>query len=67
MYNEKASFNFRYMVWKIQSGIVPPFYYLIISEKEKLKLLKHRLCLKKQNAVQPIDQSETTLAITVGK
>ena len=67
IYNEKAYFHFRYMVWMIQSRIVPPFFYLIISENEKLKFLKHCLCLKKQNTVHPIVQSETTLTITVGK
>ena len=32
------------MLWKIQSGIVPPLFYLIIAEKDKLKALKEFMC-----------------------
>ena len=43
------------MFWKIQSGIVPPFFYVIIGEKEKLKLLRNLLCPERQNTVQPVE------------
>ena len=60
------SIHFRYMFWKIQSGIVPPFFYVFIGEKEKLKLLRNSLCPKKQNMVQPTVQAEM-VSVTVSK
>merc|ERR1711974_366711 len=36
----RYSSPFRGMLWKIQSGIVPPLFYVIIAEKDKLKALK---------------------------
>ena len=44
----------RYMLWKIQSGIAPPFFYVIVAEKDKLNTLRGFLCPQIQNAVQPI-------------
>ena len=43
----------RFMLWKIQSGIVPPFFYVAIAEKDKLKTLKGILCARKQNTIEP--------------
>ena len=65
-------------MWKIQSGIAPPLFYLIVAEKEKLKSLKlslkenlkrlklslrDLLCPKTQNTVEPIVQSTRMYAI----
>ena len=66
-------------MWKIQSGIAPPLFYLIVAEKEKLKNLKLSLkenlkrlklslrdlllCPKTQNTVEPIVQSTRMYAI----
>lgn len=47
----------RYMLWKIQSGTVPPFFYVVIAEKEKLNTLRGFLCPQLQNAVEPNVQS----------
>ena len=52
------------MFWKIQSGIVPPFFYVIIGEKEKLKLLRNLLCPERQNTVQPVDQEKMVCTVT---
>ena len=52
------------MFWKIQSGIVPPFFYVIIGEKEKLKLLRNLLCPERQNTVQPVDQANMVCTVT---
>ena len=41
----------RYMLWKIQSGIAPPFFYVVVAEQDKLRSI---LCRQNQNAVQPI-------------
>ena len=46
----------RYMLWKIQSGIAPPFFYVIVAEQDKLKTLKSFVCRETQNAVEPIAQ-----------
>ena len=46
----------RYMLWKIQSGIAPPFFYVVVAEQDKLKTLRSFLCRETQNAVQPIAQ-----------
>ena len=46
----------RYMLWKIQSGIAPPFFYVIVAEQDKLKTLRSFLCRENQNAVEPIAQ-----------
>ena len=46
----------RYMLWKIQSGIAPPFFYVVVAEQEKLKTLRSFLCRETQNAVEPIAQ-----------
>ena len=43
----------RYMLWKIQSGIAPPFFYVVVAEQDKLRSF---LCCQNQNAVQPIAQ-----------
>ena len=46
------------MLWKIQSGIAPPFFYVVIAEKEKLKNLKVFLFGPKiKNTVDPNVQS----------
>ena len=47
-------FLIRYMLWKIQSGIAPPFFYVIVAEKDKLNTLRGFLCPQIQNVVQPI-------------
>ena len=52
------------MFWKIQSGIVPPFFYVIIGEKEKLKLLRDLFCPERQNTVQPVDQVKIVCTVT---
>ena len=41
------------MLWKIQSGIVPPLFYVIIAEKDKMKTLKEFMCPRLENAVDP--------------
>ena len=41
------------MLWKIQSGIAPPFFYVVIAEKEKLKTLRVFLFPQIVNAVDP--------------
>lgn len=46
--------SFRYMLWRNQSGICPPFFYVIIAEKDKLKSLKEFFGLKIKNAVGPL-------------
>ena len=46
--------SFRYMLWRNQSGICPPFFYVIIAEKDKLKSLKEFFGLKIKNAVGPM-------------
>ena len=46
----------RYMLWKIQSGIAPPFFYVIVAEQDKLKTLKSFLRRETQNAVEPLAQ-----------
>ena len=56
--------HFRYMFWKIQSGIVPPFFYVIIGEKEKLKLLRNLLSPERQNTVHPVDQAKMVCTVT---
>ena len=43
--------GFRAMLWKTQSGIIPPLFYLVIAEKDKLKAVKELMCPK--NAVDP--------------
>ena len=47
--------KFRWMLWKIQSGIAPPFFYVVIAEKDKLKTLRDsvRVFLRIQNTVDP--------------
>ena len=45
--------SIRYMLWKIQSGIAPPFFYVVIAEKEKLKTLRVFLFPQIVNAVDP--------------
>ena len=54
------------MLWKIQSGIAPPFFYVVIAEKDKLKTLKDsvrdklktlRVFPKIKNTVDPNVQS----------
>ena len=39
----------RFMLWKIQSGIFPPFFYVAIAEKDKLKTLKGILCAREKS------------------
>ena len=41
------------MLWKIQSGIAPPLFYVIVAEQEKLKTLRCFLS-QTRNAVEPI-------------
>ena len=43
--------GFRAMLWKTQSGIIPPLFYLVIAEKDKLKAAKKLMCPRK--AVEP--------------
>ena len=52
------------MLWKIQSGIAPPFFYVVIAEKEKLKTLRVFLFPKIQNAVDPNVQSHQMYAMS---
>ena len=42
------------MLWRNQSGICPPFFYVIIAEKDKLKSLKDFFGLKMKNSVGPL-------------
>ena len=44
---------FRWMLWKVQSGIAPPFFYVIIAEKDTLKTWRASLCPKNQNTIEP--------------
>ena len=50
------------MLWKVQSGIVPPLFYVIIAEKEKLKALREfmrsRNAAEQNTAVNPNVQSQ---------
>ena len=55
------------MFWKIQLGIVPPFFYVIIGEKEKLKLLRNLLSPERQNTVHPVDQAKMVCTVTNDK
>ena len=41
------------MLWKIQSGIVPPLFYVIIAEKDKMRTFKELMCPRLKNAVDP--------------
>ena len=43
----------RDMLWKIQSGIVPPLFYVIIAEKDKMRTFKEFMCPRLKNAVDP--------------
>ena len=43
---------FRWMLWKVQSGIAPPFFYVIIAEKDTLKTWRG-ICPKSQNTIEP--------------
>ena len=45
--------SFRWMLWKVQSGIAPPFFYVIIAEKDTLKTWRASLCPKSQNTIVP--------------
>ena len=55
-------FAFRGMLWKVQSGIVPPLFYVIIAEKDKLKALREfmrsRNAVEQNTAVNPNVQSQ---------
>ena len=50
------------MLWKVQSGIVPPLFYVIIAEKDKLKALREfmrsRNAAEQNTAVNPNVQSQ---------
>ena len=49
---------FRWMLWKIQSGIAPPFLYVVIGERDKLKALSVFLFPPRiHNTVDPNVQS----------
>ena len=53
-FSETYLISFRYMLWRNQSGICPPFFYVIIAEKDKLKSLKNFFGLKMKNSVGPL-------------
>ena len=53
-FSETYLISFRYMLWRNQSGICPPFFYVIIAEKDKLKSLKDFFGLKMKNSVGPL-------------
>ena len=53
-FSETYLISFRYMLWRNQSGICPPFFYVIIAEKDKLKSLKEFFGLKMKNSIGPL-------------
>ena len=52
-FRKKIQISTRFLLWKTESGIVPPIFYVIVGERSRFKSFKDWLCPQVQNAVDP--------------
>ena len=52
-FGKKIQISTRFLLWKTESGIVPPIFYVLVGERSRLKSFKECLCPQVQNTVDP--------------